>query len=211
MLLIDGTRGQIAQLPEPKFDRFIIVFFIFLKVCYFTLKSYPEMTSAQSADAQARLNVHLREIVTFFETSGIQQHSIDLLNSFIDKHLTMDFLNLAEGYGGCMAFIDHDELVAKLFKTYTQLIDGYIIERKILNKRIRLLKEDKKTDPEVLARQENLLIDVDNKKAVAMMSMARLRAMNSISFAKFKDPKFNAFGEYKKAVIQQRANKTIKK
>lgn len=170
------------------------------------------MTSAQSAEAQARLNVLLKEIVSFFESSGIQEHSILLLNSFIDKHLTMDFLNLAEGYGGCMAFIDHNELVSKLLKTYTQLIDGYIIERKIISKRIRLLKEDKKADPEVLARQENLLIDVDNKKANGMMQMARLRAMNMIPFEKFREEKFNAYSEYKNLIQTQRAaNKNQKK
>jgi hypothetical protein len=128
------------------------------------------MTTAQSVDAQARLNVNLREIVTFFEESGVQEQSIQLLNSFIDKHLSTDFLELAEGFGKCMAFIDHDELVNKLLKTFSSLVDGYVVERKIVSKRIRLLKEDKKTDPDVLTRQENLLLDVDNKKAIAMVS-----------------------------------------
>lgn len=159
---------------------------------------------AQSAEAQARLNVNLREIVTFFVDAGVQDRSIQLLNTFIDKHLTMDFLTLAEGFGKCMAFIDHDELVSKLFKTYQCLIDGYIIERRMINKRIRLLKEDKKTDPEVLARQENLLIDVDNKKAVAIVAMARLRAMNFVPLNSFKDSKFNPFLAYKTALEQQR-------
>jgi hypothetical protein len=167
---------------------------------------------AQSAEAQARLNVNLREIVSFFESAGIQEHSVTLLNSFIDKHLTTDFLSLAEGYGSCMAFIDHNDLIAKLLKTYTSLLDGYIIERKIINKRIRLLKEDKKADPDVLARQENLLSDVDNKKALAIVAMARLRAMNLIPFEKFKDPKFNGLAEYKSIVAAtQKANKPTKK
>jgi hypothetical protein len=169
------------------------------------------MTSAQSAEAQARLNVNLREIVQFYEAQGVQQHSIDLLNSFIDKHLTIDFLNLAEGFGQCMAFIDHDELISKLLKTYVQLIDGFIIERKIINKKIRLLKEDKKADPEVLARQENLLADVDVKKANAMVSMARLRAMNTIQFESFKIPNFKAMALYISMQVQNRANKSVKK
>jgi hypothetical protein len=166
------------------------------------------MTSAQSVEAQARVNVNLREIVSFFETSGIQDHSLQMLNSFIDKHLTIDFLNLAEGYGTCMAFIDHNELITKLLKTYICLIDGYIIERKIINKRIRLLKEDKKSDPDVLARQENLLNEVDNKKAYAITAMARLRAMNMIPFEKFKNEKFNAFMEYKGIMATQKASMT---
>eukprot|EP01039_Chlorochromonas_danica_P000031 gene31-34_t len=160
---------------------------------------------AQSAEAQARLNVSLREIVTFFSESGVQERSIQLLNTFIDKHLTNDFLNLAEGFGKCMAFLDHDELIAKIFRTYQCMIDGFIIERKIITKRIRLMKEDKKTDPEVLARQENLLIEVDNKKAVAIVSMARLRAMNFVPLAGFKEgEKFNAMAAYKTVLESQR-------
>ena len=163
------------------------------------------MTAAQSAEAQARLAVNLREIVTFFSDSGIQEHSITLLNSFIDKHLTMDFLSLSEGYGKCMAFINHDELVSKLYKTYQSLIDGYVIDRKLINKRIRLLKEDKKTDPEVLVRQENLLADVDSKKANAMMNMVRLRAMNSIPFQEFRDEKFDGYAKYKAKIAHEKA------
>lgn len=162
------------------------------------------MTAAQSAEAQARLNVQLKEIVTFFEEAGIQEHSSALLMSFIDKHLTVDFLNLAEGYGKCMAFIDHDELVNKLLKTYQQLIDGFIIERKIVSKRIRLLKEDKKADPDVLARQENALIDIDNKKAVAMTSLCRIRAMSTIPLKSFNDAKFDAVTFYRKAAEHRR-------
>eukprot|EP00981_Chlorochromonas_danica_P002479 scaffold474_cov169-Ochromonas_danica.AAC.14 len=70
---------------------------------------------------------------------------------------------------------------------------------------IRLMKEDKKTDPEVLARQENLLIEVDNKKAVAIVSMARLRAMNFVPLAGFKEgEKFNAMAAYKTVLESQR-------
>lgn len=157
-----------------------------------------------AAEAQARLNVNLREFVTFFSEAGVHERSIQLLNTFIDKHLTVDFLTLAEGFGKCMAFIDHDDLISRLFKTYTCLIDGYIIERKVIAKRIRLLKEDKKTDPDVLARQENLMVDVDNKKAVAIVAMARLRAMNMVPLASFKEPRFNPMVAYKAAMEFQR-------
>lgn len=163
------------------------------------------MSGAQAAEAQARLNVCLREIVTFFEEAGAQEHSINMLNAFIDKHLTTDFLSLAEGFGSCMAFIDHNELISKLYRTVCTLIDGFIIERKIILKKIRLLKEDKKADPEVLARQENLLADVDAKKANAMVLMARLRAMNAIPLEMFEDDSFNAFAHYKKMIDHQRS------
>lgn len=162
------------------------------------------MTTAQLVDCQARLNVSLRDIITFFEEAGIKENSIILLNSFIDKHLTTDFLSLAEGYGKCMAFIDHDELVVKLLKSSQLLIEGYVIERKIANKRLKLLKEDKKSDPEVIARLENLLIDLDQKKAVANVSAMRLRAMTTISISNFHNPKFDYVAHHKASVEHHR-------
>ena len=171
------------------------------------------MTTAQLVDAQARLNVSLRDTITFFEEAGIQENSVTLLNSFIDKHLTTDFLSLAEGYGKCMAFIDHDELVSKLFKSFQILIEGYVIERKIANKRLKLLKEDKKSDPDVILRLENLLIDLDQKKALATVSANRLRAMTSIPISNFLNPKFDYVAHYK-ASIEHRKKllmKTTKK
>ncbi len=146
----------------------------------------------------------MRELVTFFSENGVDDRSVNLLNTFIDKHLTMDFLALSENFGKCMAFIDHDELVSRLFKTFQCLIDGYIIERKVITKRIRLLKEDKKADPEILLRQENLLVELDNKKAVAIVSAARLRVMNTVPFVSFKDAKFNPLPVYKAAIELQR-------
>ena len=170
------------------------------------------MSGAQLAEAQARLNVSLKDVVQFFEDEGVKEHSIVLLNTFIDKHLTVDFLNLAENFGKCMAFIDHDELTSLLFKSFSILMDGYIIERKVTNKRLKLLKEDKKSDPDVILRLENLIIDIDQRKAVVTVSLARLRAMQTMSISKFKDPKFDYKNAYKENVLAQRQqNKQNKK
>lgn len=149
-----------------------------------------------AAENLARLNVCLKDIVTFFEEAGIASSSLELMNSFIEKHLYMDFLSLAEGFGKCMAFINHDELVRRILEAYNTLINGYIIERKAISKKIRILKEDKKTDPEVLAKQENLLADVDQKKANAMTILARVRAMNYLPVNLFKDDKFDGVSYY---------------
>lgn len=104
-----------------------------------------------------------------------------------------------------MAFIDHDELISQLLKSYLQLIEGYIIERKMVNKKLKLLKEDKKSDPDVIARLENLIIDIDNRKAIAMTTANRLKVMNLVPAAMFRDPKFDAFSHYKVAWEKQRA------
>jgi hypothetical protein len=162
------------------------------------------MTAAQSAEAQARLNVHLREIVSFYQEAGIEQSSVELMDTFIDKHQTMDFMGLVEGFGKCMAFIDHDELVVLLLKAFMSLTDGFVIERKILNKKLRLLK-DKKTDPDLLVRLENLPNDIDTKKAIAMTNANRLKAMNMIPVAKFYDEAFKPKGFYQEAKAKLRA------
>ena len=165
---------------------------------------------AQVAEAQARLNVSLRDIVSFLEESGVREHSVELLNSYIDKHLTVDFLSLAEGYGKSMAFVDHDELVSKLYRSYSLLIEGYQLERKQVSKRLKNLKEDKKADPEVVLRNENLIVDIDNRKTVALVSCMRLRSMNAIPFNNFKDEKFDYQSQYKKIIDIEKHKEKVK-
>jgi hypothetical protein len=149
------------------------------------------MSAGQLAENQARLNVELQDIITFFQEQSIQQNSIALLNDFIEKHLTTNFLSLAEGYGQCMAFIDHEELLTKLNKCFNLLIDGYKIESKMARKKLNALKEDKKTDPDLMARNEKINSDIDRKLSEGKVEYARLRAMSKIPAASFKDPKFN--------------------
>ena len=149
------------------------------------------MTSSHAAEAQARLNINLRDIITFFQSNGIQEHSVQLLEGFIEKKQALDFLNLADGYGKCMAFLNHDELIEKLLKSYLALIDGYIIERKITSKRVKMLKEDKKSDPDVLARQEKLMEDIDTRKATASAACVRFRTMSAIPLEMFRDDGFD--------------------
>ena len=162
------------------------------------------MSAGQVAEAQARLNIVLRDIITFFQENGIQQHSADLLEGFVEKKQPLDFLNLADGYGKCMAFLPHDELIERLLAAYLALIDGYIIERKMVNKRIKNLKEDKKADPEVLARQENLLMDIDTRKATAGAACVRFRTMSQIPLEMFRDKNFDGVAYTKKAAERKK-------
>ena len=139
-----------------------------------------------AAEAQARLQVSLRELIEFFEKSGIEQRSVEKLNDFITKNQTMEFLDLCESFGDCMAFIDHDDLCTKMGTSYNLLSDGYNIEKKMLNKRLKALKEDKKTEPETLAKVENALIDVEQKKAAVLVLCLRLKNMALISANQYK-------------------------
>lgn len=149
-----------------------------------------------AAEAQARLNVCLRDIISFYEQAGIDAKSVAMLESFIDRHLPFDFLSLAEGFGKCMAFIDHDTLIALLVKAFSTLIDGFTIERRGIAKKHRILMEDKKADPAVIARLENLMADIDARKQTAEMTLQRLKVMNMVPAALFRDPKFEPYAYY---------------
>jgi len=158
-----------------------------------------------AAEAQARLNVALKDIIAFYEQAKIAPSSIELMEAFVEKHQPIDFLTLAEGFGKCMAFIDHDELISLLYKAFVLLIDGYVAERKAINKRLKILREDKKADPAKIASMENTIIDIDQRKAVAMSTMNRLKAMNFVPAELFRDPKFDAFTHYKAALAKHQA------
>lgn len=164
-----------------------------------------EQPRTMSADAQARLNVALKDIILFYEAAKVAPESILLMENFVEKHLPIDFLTLAEGFGKCMAFIDHDELVSLLYKAFILLIDGYIIERKQINKKLKILKEDKKADPNKINNMENAIVDIDGRKAIAMSTMNRLKAMNLVPAALFRDPNFDAFAHYKVALAKHQS------
>ena len=159
-----------------------------------------------AAEAQARLQVSLRELIEFFEKYGIEPRSVEKLDGFITKNQSMEFLDLCESFGECMAFLDHDELCTRMCTSYNMLSDGYNIEKKQLNKRLKLLKEDKKTEPETLAKIENAINDVEQKKASVLVSCLRLKAMSLIPSDNFKkDDKYDSLKYYKQ--IQEKARK----
>ena len=162
-----------------------------------------------AAEAQARLQVSLRELIEFFEKQGIEPRSVDKLNDFITKNQSMEFLDLCESFGECMAFIDHDELCIKMHTAYNMLSDGFNIEKKVLKKRFKLLQEDKKTEPETLAKVENAINDVEQKKAAVLVSCLRLKAMSLIPSSNFKnDDKYDSVAYYKQLQDKARKPKT---
>ena len=57
--------------------------------------------------------------------------------------------------------------------------------------------EDKKADPAVIARLENLMADLDNRKQQAESTNQRLKVMNMVPAALFRDPKFEPYEYYK--------------
>ena len=60
---------------------------------------------AAIAEAQARLTSSLRDIVNFFSNDvNLPEASTNVLNDYIERHLSSEFLLLAESYGHSMAF-----------------------------------------------------------------------------------------------------------
>ena len=51
------------------------------------------MSAAQSAEAQARLQLSLRDIIEFFEKAGVEQHSVENLTEFLSIIPGSDFLS----------------------------------------------------------------------------------------------------------------------
>ena len=151
-------------------------------------------------DVAARANVAMRDIVDFFVAAGIQQRSVDMLNSLIDSKKSIDFLSLTENYGKGMAFINHDDLCVKLNTAWGLVLDQLTAERKALLKKVKLLREDKKTDPDFLARQENLLADVENRKCTAVVESAKFRPMTTSNLEQFKDPNYDPWQQYQAAL-----------
>jgi hypothetical protein len=158
-----------------------------------------------AADLQARLNVILRDIIVLFENEKTQQHSVDLLNKFIDEKKIIDFLKLAESFGRCMSFLNHDELMDKIYHSWSSLSDGYNLERKNIIKKIKTLKEDKKTDPDYLQKQENLLLDIDARKCIVMEECMRTRIMVTLPIDSFiKDENFDYMTSYQEQLLSKK-------
>ena len=156
------------------------------------------------AEAQARLTASLRDIVTFFNDEvNLPESSMNILKEYIDRHLSVEFLSLSESYGHSMAFLDHNELINRLFTSWSLLLDGYVLERKLTMKRIRMLKEDKKADPNTLAKQETILHDIEEKKTKVLLNTMRLRAMKIFPIEAFKAGSADCKREYRRMVNEE--------
>ena len=157
------------------------------------------MTTAQAADAAARLSVILRDIVSFFDAAGCGKASVEKLEAKIDSHDFVDFLELAEAYSKCMAFIDHDHLAARLLAAWNATEEGLVIEKKIVSRKIRLLESDKNADPDILAKLQNTKMDVDQRKAKVLIQCMKYKLITSHPIEKFYDKTYDPIEQKKKA------------
>jgi hypothetical protein len=144
-----------------------------------------------AADAQARLHVNLQDIVTFYEEGGCGASSLDRLNKFIEGHDYFAYLDLAEGFGKCMAFIDHDVMAVKMQEAWTGLNNLYVVEKKSIDKRIKNMEQDKKADPDILLKYQNMKIDLEEKLAKVLVQITKYKYINVYPLKRFNEKSFN--------------------
>ena len=132
---------------------------------------------ASLADATARLNVYLRDLVSILQNAKADPAHCEALTKYIDAKQHLDLLELAETFASNMVLVNTSEFIAKLCQCWNGLLDICNMEKKALTKKIKALKEDKKTDPDVLARNEGLLYDIEQRTCTVLIQAARLRKM----------------------------------
>jgi TRAP-type mannitol/chloroaromatic compound transport system substrate-binding protein len=77
-------------------------------------------------------------------------------------------------------------------------LDGLNLERKLINKKLKALREDKKADPNNVLKQEALIADIDEKKSRVVLNNVRLKAVKCTSISEFiNDPNIDLDALYK--------------
>lgn len=132
---------------------------------------------ASIADATARLNVNLRDLLAILQNAKVDSADCEVLVKYIDTKQYLDLLEIAETFASSMVLVNTDGFIAKLCQCWNGFLDICNMEKKALMKKVKALKEDKKSDPEVLAKNEGLLYDAEQRTCAVLVQAARLRKM----------------------------------
>jgi len=136
----------------------------------------------------AKLNVICADMQELLNGSAtpLAEHSVNAISNMINKKQYSDFLDLAESFGESMAFVNHNELTNLLLKAWTINADVINAERKAIKKKLQSLLEDKKADPDNVAKNEELLAQVNQRRAMVTAAVIRFKAMTVIGLEEFK-------------------------
>ena len=143
----------------------------------------------------AKLNTVCADLTELLQggVAPLAEHSTNAISNMINKKQYSDFLDLAESFGESMAFINHNELINLLLKAWTLNADVVNNERKLIKKKLQALLEDKKADPDLIAKNEELLVQVNQRRAMATAAIIRFKAMTVIGLEEFKkNPQLDA-------------------
>lgn len=169
------------------------------------------MSAAQAQEARDRLNVGMQDVVKFFEESGCEEPSLkklsELQESFAraEPNSHFSFLELAEGYSKCMAFLDHDALSALISQCWSGVESFMLIDKKVVGRKLRVLEEDKKSDPEVIAKLQVKKESIDQDLAKVLVQVIKYNLINSVPIEKFHDKTFNAMAERDRMIQERRS------
>ena len=126
----------------------------------------------------ARLNVVCNELLTMFEEQKCPDHQLATLRKYIELKEQAEFMDVATGFSQSMAFLDHDLILEKLYTGWRFVEEGIKGEIKNLTRRVNTMREDKKHDPDKLAKLESEKVAAEKRKAkvsilTGMMSLER--------------------------------------
>jgi len=145
------------------------------------------MSVAQGADIQSRLTIVCQDIVTFFEESGVDQHSVALLSSKVESQHNVEVMNIAAAYGKSMAFIDHDVLHKNMAIAWSLIDDKARNDRNIVVKKINALAGDKSDEaPGKIIILKQQFEDIDKRRAVSLVECLKYKYMVTVPMEKFK-------------------------
>ena len=144
----------------------------------------------------AKLGVCCNELIDMFERNGVSEGQLDKLRGMVERKEQAVFMEVATSFQTTMPFIDHDELGIKLSKGWNALNDYMKVEIKKLKKRVEIMREDKKHDPNVLDKLERNLHDAELRKGKVSVISGQLQLECSIGMAKFKDEAFDGYKHY---------------
>ena len=105
-----------------------------------------------------------------------------------------NLIDLVEKFDSSTAFIDHDALCNLLGQGWLTYCDVLGQEGKMLKKKLAKLEEDKKTEPEVLAKVQGQMDDFYVRKTMATSAASKYKYMNMHNMEKFSDPEFDPLG-----------------
>ena len=146
---------------------------------------------------QAKLQVMLGDMLDLLKAGKLQEHSVETITKMKDKKQYAEALNLVEKFDSSTAFIDHDALCNLLGQGWLTYCDVLGQEGKMLKKKLAKLEEDKKTEPEVLAKVQGQMDDFYVRKTMATSAASKYKYMNMHSMEKFSDPEFDPLGREK--------------
>ena len=148
------------------------------------------------ADNIARLSICCKEFIEIFQENNVPSEIIEKLNGLIELKEHTEFLEIALGFRKSMAFLNHEVFTDKLQTGWNLLEEGYKIEKKNIDKKIKAL--DPKADPDIVQKLNDLKAANDEKKAKALINCLLIRTELRIPLQKFsEDENFDSMAFYK--------------